>query len=156
MGKKRINGLERDLKLLRNETINVDLQNSIDVVLRYLHENNQTFLEQSNIRKAKPCLLSSLDCIKNMDIKRLREANPNLSERVFEYIENKQLIATLTSSDLSTFTVNELKVLYFILTETKDNHAMKSKKKEVVLNSVREAIAHYKRSSLLVFDQHTY
>lgn len=152
MEMKKAAALEEGLRHLRKKVDSTDVLQSIDIIIAYLH-NSTTHEKHSNNTRSNACIMPLLDCVKRADIRKLKEENPNIDERIVRYIENRPLLKDLTSSDLLTFTVKELKLIYYIITEASDNHAMRSKKKGEVLSSVREAIAHYRRSDKLLLDK---
>ncbi|MEG1716222.1 MAG: hypothetical protein RR275_05380 [Lachnospiraceae bacterium] len=114
-----------------DEQNNNTLHNAIQIVIESL-ENQLS----KPIQKKENDIITIIKLIENNNIDKIKIDYPKL-------MYDSLLEATYSKINLDylhNYTILQLKVLYYLLTKDKDNNAIKTSKKESILNAVKEVV----------------
>lgn len=141
MTTKQINNLKKNLQEYSREIAdknNIDLQKAISIIVSDLENCSKNTLD-STIDEINDII----GLIEKNDTDRLNEKYPKL-----KYDDLSKMIDAGIDVNVSakSYTIVQLKVIYFLLTKDKNNNAVKTKKKRVVLEAVQEVILDRKRN----------
>lgn len=114
-----------------NEQNNSTLHNAIQIVI----ENLENQLSKP-IQKKEKDIVIIIKLIENNNIDKIKIDYPKLMyENLLETAYSK-----INLDNLNNYTILQLKVLYYLLTKDKDNNAIKTNKKDSILNAVKEVV----------------
>ena len=141
MTTKQINNLKKNLQEYSREIAdknNIDLQKAISIIVSDLENCSKNTLD-STIDEINDII----GLIEKNDTDSLNEKYPKL-----QYDDLSKMIDAGIDVNVSAkpYTIVQLKVIYFLLTKDKNNNAVKTKKKRVVLEAVQEVILDRKRN----------
>lgn len=134
MGIKQLEKLKSDL--LRFQVKAIGANNSAR-----LKEAVQIIVEAIDNEIEKPIVVKKsniIDIISLLDSNNPAEISTSFPQ--VNYVELKKVVnSKIDIASLNNYTITQLKVIYYMLTHDKENHAIKTNKKEEVLNAVKEA-----------------
>lgn len=144
MTSKQIHNLKTNLQEYSQEIAdkdNIDLQRAIAIIISDLENCSKNKLD-GTIDEINDIIW----LIEKNDTDKLNEKYPKL-----KYDDLLKIIDAGIDANVSakSYTMAQLKVIYFLLTKDKNNNAVKTKKKKVVLEAVQEAILDRKRNMSL-------
>lgn len=114
-----------------DEQNNNTLHNAIQIVIESL-ENQLS----KPIQKKENDIITIIKLIENNNIDKIKIDYPKLMyDSLLETTYSK-----INLDYLNNYTILQLKVLYYLLTKDKDNNAIKTSKKESILNAVKEVV----------------
>ena len=114
-----------------DEQNNNTLHNAIQIVIESL-ENQLS----KPIQKKENDIITIIKLIENNNIDKIKIDYPKLMyDSLLEITYSK-----INLDYLNNYTILQLKVLYYLLTKDKDNNAIKTSKKESILNAVKEVV----------------
>lgn len=122
---------------IRNEAL---LQKSIQIVLESLKKE----LDKP-INKKEKDIIVIMRLIDDKDTDKLNQIYPKLMYNNLQEAIN----SNLNFEVLKNYTTLQLKVIYYLLTKDKENNAIKTSKKDVVQNSIKEVLFNNLRNQKL-------
>lgn len=132
----------KQLKKLKNDLLKFKIDFSGASSSNNLETAAQTIIEAINEQINKPTvdkkntIMSIIGLLENNNIEEIEKSFPKIN-----YIELKNAVnSKIEVESLDNYTILQLKVIYYMLTNDKENNAIKTNKKESVLNSVKEVV----------------
>lgn len=141
MNKKQISNLKENLKKYSLEMVNENNKDIQDTIL-ILIEDIEKQLECTPQKRSEK-VSDIIELIEKNDIDKLNQQYPAIKYNEITEIMNSEKIF----NSIGDYTIIQLKIVYFLLTNDKSNNAIKTKKKSIVFDAVSEAILEIKRSS---------
>lgn len=144
METRQLKKLKSDLLKFEIESIEASnsdrLKDAVQTVITAIDEQ----LEKSTVTK-KAGIISIISLLDSGDIEEVKKSFPQIN-----YIElEKAVNSRIDIESLNNYTIIQLKVIYYMLTHDKENNAIKTSRKELVLNSVKEVIFNNMRAEKL-------
>lgn len=134
-----INALRDNLhrfSLELEKTENDSLKDAVSIIMEELDKSTKKTDSKNNE------IIDILSLIDQQDISSLNEKYPKI-----RYDEIKNIFDTGKNFDtLEKYTILQLKVIYYLYTKDKNNNAIKSSSKKIVLNAVNELMLEIRRS----------
>ncbi|MFP5528239.1 hypothetical protein ACLGL1_07175 [Peptococcus simiae] len=134
-----INALRDNLhrfSLELEKTENHSLKDAVSIIMEELDKSTKKTDSKNNE------IVDILSLIDQQDISSLNEKYPKI-----RYDEIKNIFDTGKNFDtLEKYTLLQLKVIYYLYTKDKNNNAIKSSSKKIVLNAVNELMLEIRRS----------
>lgn len=144
MTKTQINNLKKYLQEYSREISienNPKLKSAISIVIDQLENYTQNMPT-----KKIDDIDDIIDLIEGNEIDKLIKKYPKLKySDLILIIDSEQN----SNTSFSSYTIMQLKVIYFLLTKDKANNAIKTRKKSIVLDAVQEALLDRKRNMRL-------
>lgn len=127
---------------------NEELIKSIEIIILDVDDRIKNKSRIKSKDRSKEKIYDLIELYEKGDFVELNNHNIKLDFENFEDIH--RIVSILDLSNLHKYTVNELKIIYFAISNQKDSYAFKRVNKEEVINEVKNIVLDYKRSSKLL------
>lgn len=135
MGIKQLEKLKSDLLKFQVKAIGANNSARLKEAVQIIVEAIDNEIEKPIVAKKS----NIIDIISLLDSNNPAEISTSFPQ--INYVELKKVVnSKIDIASLNNYTITQLKVIYYMLTHDKENHAIKTNKKEEVLNAVKEAI----------------
>lgn len=125
---------------------------SIDIILKHIDSNHiDNNINKVNKKSKKKNIYDLLDLVDSKDFNALKSNNIKLNfEEILERNDLILKLERLEDKEINEYTMNELKIIYYIITKDRDNYIMKANKKDILIRGIKEMILDSRRSSKLI------